>query len=332
VSSVVEHQIAWDLDVFYLIGGDYPEGMPGAWVTAGFMQGLGIRPAMGRAFTEDEFRPGTAQVALISHTLWRQRFAGDSNVVGRTFEAYVSDRPDDPDLFTIVGVLPETFWHINTYTNVFTPLKARTYPYLVRLRPGVDVRLASERITELVRSGGVAPSPDWRAELRSVQSVYAARVKPLLLAVGASVSLVLLIAAANVAFLALLRGMHRQREIAVRQALGADNTRLARLLLAEALLLAGSGVALGTFLGAALLSRLGPLIERHLGRQSPGGTASLAMAAAFRCAPARAGRLNRWRACRPGAFFSPHTGDRRLTGSGIERRPDGGYRQANAGR
>src|SRR5689334_8412013 len=138
LSDVVEHPIAWDLDVFYLLGRDYPETVPGAWVTPGFVHGLGIRAALGRTFTSQDFSTGAPQVALISHELWRSRFGGDSSIVGRSIRAYVSDRPTDPEMFTIVGVLPSNFWHINSYTRLLTPLRAPTYPYMVRLRPGVD--------------------------------------------------------------------------------------------------------------------------------------------------------------------------------------------------
>jgi len=126
LADVVEHPIAWDLDVFYILGGDgaFSERAPGAWVTPGFMSGLGIRPALGRGFGPNEFLPGAPQVTLISHDLWMRRFGGDSGVIGRRFDAYVSDRPRDPAIFTIVGVLPAEFWHLNPYTQILTPLRA----------------------------------------------------------------------------------------------------------------------------------------------------------------------------------------------------------------
>ena len=101
------------LPLFYLLGGDHTETAPGAWVTPGFMQGLGIQPAIGRAFDADAFVEGSPQVALVSHRLWRNRFAADPHIVGRRFDAYVSDRPDEAEAFTIIGVLPADFWHVN---------------------------------------------------------------------------------------------------------------------------------------------------------------------------------------------------------------------------
>ncbi|MGH9314377.1 MAG: ABC transporter permease [Vicinamibacterales bacterium] len=77
LDDVIEHPIAWDLDMFYLMGGEHAESAPGAWVTPGFMRGLGIQPAIGPGFDTEAFRTGGPQVALISHGLWQRRFGGD---------------------------------------------------------------------------------------------------------------------------------------------------------------------------------------------------------------------------------------------------------------
>lgn len=274
VSDVVEHQIAWDLDMFYLVGGDHPEAAPGAWVTPGFMQGLGIQPALGRAFAPDEFQAGAPQVALISHSLWLRRFGGDSAVLGRGFEAYVSDRPEDPELFTVVGVLPAGFWHVNPYTEVLTPLRAPSYPYQVRVREGVSAEAAADRISALVRAGSGNLPPNWRVAMRSLQDEYSRRIRPTLVAVGIAVTLVLLIAASNVAMLTLLRVLRRQKETAIRLAIGASRAAVVRPLLIEALLVTGAGAGLGAALAALVTSRLAPVVERQLGRPVPGGAAA----------------------------------------------------------
>lgn len=178
VSDVVEHPIAWDLDMFYLTGGDHTEAAPGAWVTPGFMQGLGIRVASGRAFGPADFEHGSPQVALISDKLWRTRFGGDSTALGRRMEAYVSDRPRDPETFIIVGVLPAEFWHLNRYTRVLTPLRAPTYPYFIRLRENVPASFAESRMTGLVRGASGTLPTDWRVALRPVRDGYVSGVKP----------------------------------------------------------------------------------------------------------------------------------------------------------
>ncbi|HJU66156.1 MAG TPA: ADOP family duplicated permease [Gemmatimonadaceae bacterium] len=277
VSDVVEHPIAWDLDVFYLLGGDHPERSPGAWVTPGFMQGLGIRPAIGRAFTPEEFVPGGPQVALISHELWRGRFGGDSAILGRRIRAYVSDRPRDPEIFTIVGVLPADFWHLNPYTQLLTPLRAASYPYIVRLREGVPPEMAERRIAALVRESLTTLPAGWKVEMRSSHDQYTREMRPLLGAISAAVGLVLLIACANVALLVLLRGIRRQKELAVRLALGATKARIARTLLMESVLLCAAAATSGAVVARLLLRWLGPTVEQQLGRRVPGGVEALSM-------------------------------------------------------
>ena len=277
LSDVVEHPIAWDLDVFYLTGGDQTEAAPGAWVTPGFMAGLGIRVGLGRAFGAADFEPGAPQVALISDDLWRSRFGGDASVIGRRIAAYVSDRPRDPDIFTVVGVLPADFWHLNRYTQVLTPLRAQTYPYFVRLREGVPVASAEQRITALVRGSRAALPNEWRVALQPVHERHVASVKPMLLATGAAVGLVLLMACANVALLGLLRGMRRQKEIALRLALGAGRWEIARTLLLETMVIAVAAAAAGTFVAWLALRALAPTIEQQLGARVPGGPLALSI-------------------------------------------------------
>lgn len=275
LSDLIEHPIAWDLDMFYMLGGEYPEGAPGAWVTPGFIQGLGIRPSLGRTLTIDDFTSGAPQVALISNDLWHSRFGGDSAVIGRAFSAYVSDRPDDPESFTIVGVLPAQFWHLNPYTQVLTPLRAASYPYLVRLRADVPPALAESRIERLARDAQLTVPANWRVELRPTHAEYARTAKPIILAVGAAVTLVFLIAGANVALLVVLRGLRRRKEIAIRLALGAGTARVARLLLAESLLLVGVATMLGMALAWLVVGALAPMIEQQLGRRVPGGLSAM---------------------------------------------------------
>ena len=151
LGDIIEHPVAWDLDAFYLLGGENAEMVPGAWVTPGFVEGLGIRPVIGRGFEASAFHAGSGNVALISHRLWQARFGGDPAAIGRTFTAYVSDRPEEAERFTVIGVLPQDLWHFNPYTDILAPLRAPTYPYMVRLRPGVTPERAAARITSSSR-------------------------------------------------------------------------------------------------------------------------------------------------------------------------------------
>ena len=289
VDDVIEFGIAWDLDVFYLLGHQYPESAPGGWVTAGYINGLGIRVARGRTFDSADFMPGSPSVALISHRLWQTRFGGDSNIVGRAFQAYVSDRPDEAEVFTVVGVLPADLWHLNVYTEVLAPLKARTYPYMVRLRPGVTPAVATERIDRLVRSGlGTVPAT-LEVVLTSTHESYVASVRPMLWSVAAAAALVLLIASTNVAVLTIVRGRRRERELAMRLALGASHLRIARLLALEGTLLGAVSLLLALVTASVILPLIAPLIERSMDRRVPGGLEALridwsVLAAALICA------------------------------------------------
>ena len=165
--------------MFYLVGGDHTEPAPGAWVTPDFVEGLGVRPALGRGLDASAFVAGSPQVALISHRLWQGRFGGNPNVIGQTFHAYVSDRPEEAESFTIAGVLPADFWHTNPYTDILAPLRAPTYPYLVRLREGISKAEAAARITALVRAETPGLPPEWHVLVTSTHDEYVARVRPI---------------------------------------------------------------------------------------------------------------------------------------------------------
>ncbi|MBI4473204.1 MAG: ABC transporter permease, partial [Acidobacteria bacterium] len=277
LGDILEHAVWWDLDVFYIIGGDHPEAARGAWVTPDFMQVFGVQAELGRVFRQDEFLAGSPQVALISHALWQSRYGGDPRVVGRQFQAYVSDRPDEAETFTIIGVMPSGFWHVNPYTEIFAPLRAPGYPYMARLRESVSADVAASRITDLVRQGAGSVPDQWRAVVRSTHNEYVNRVRPVLYAIGAAATIVLLIACANVAFLMLIRANRRQKEVAMRLALGASRGQVARMLVSESVLLAAAAAALGTLLATFLLRSLAPLIQQQLGRPAPGGDTALSI-------------------------------------------------------
>ena len=273
LNDIVEHPIAWDLDVFYLLGGTYPESAPGAWVTPGYVRGFGVRAAIGRDLVASDFEPGRPLVALISHRLWQSRFGGDPAIVGRRLTAYVSDRPNESESIEIIGVTRPDFWHVNPYTEVLAPLRIAAYPYMLQLRDGVPPRLAEERVTQLVHSSEPAAP---RASLTSFQSGYVTSVRPVVWAIGAAAALVLVIACANVAVLMLVRSQRREREVVLRVALGASRAQVLRMLMAEALLLGVAATTTGVALAMVALGWLVPFVEGFLERRIPGGATALA--------------------------------------------------------
>jgi putative ABC transport system permease protein len=277
LDAVADQRIAWDLDVFYLLGGSYPENAPGAWVTPGYVQGFGVRAALGRDFVATDFETGRPMVALISHRLWQSRFGGDPAVVGKFLNVYVSDRPNEPESLEIIGVTREDFWHVNPYTEVLAPLRSPAYPYMLRLRDGVDPAAAQQRVAALLQATGTPADRAQAVRLVSFQAGYVTTVRPVLLAVGAAAALVLLIACANVAVLMLVRGQRRAREIGVRVALGASRVQVVRLLLVEALWLGAAATLLGAVVAWAALDWLVPSVEGFLERRVPGGGAALSL-------------------------------------------------------
>lgn len=275
LSGVIEHSIYWDLDMFYMTGESRAESVAGAWVPSGFMNGFGIKPRIGRTFSPEEYAPGAPQVALISHSLWHNRFGGDPAILGRRFSAYVSDRPDEAELFTIIGVLPENFWHLNRYTGVLAPLRAPGYPYMVRLRPDVSESQARTAIETFIRRSVTNIPPDWTPSLVSTHARYTAPIRPALFTAAAAAAIVLLIACANVAFLLVVRATARQKEVGIRMALGASSWRILRLFAAETLVLGALSALLALVIVSWSLDGLAPLIQEQLGRPAPGGTSAV---------------------------------------------------------
>ena len=275
MDDLLEFGIAWDLDMFNLRGGAFPEVAEGAWVTPGYVEGFGVRPGLGRTFEPSDFEAGRPMVAMISHRLWQTRFGGDPAIVGRGIDAYVNDRPNEVETFTIVGVLPRDHWHLNRFTDMLAPLRAAAYPYMVRVRDGVPPATAAERMTALIRTVNTGLAPDWHVELQSTHDSYVRTIRPLLLAVATATGLVLLIACANVGVLLTVRATRRANEMAVRQALGATIGQITRACAAEPLLIGGVSLMLGLSAAWATLVSVSPVVDRYLGRTAPGGAGAL---------------------------------------------------------
>ena len=275
LDDVVEHPISWDLDLFSLRGVPYPEAIDGTWVTPGYMEAFNVRPAMGRTFVPDDYRDVAPPIAIISHRLWQRRFSGDPAILGRHVEAYMADRPNEPQRLAIVGVLPAGHWHLNRFTDILSPLRAPSFPYMARLRSGVTPDVVAARIESLVRTGGINVPAGWTVSLASSHEEYVRTIRPLLVALAIATVLVVLIACSNVAVLFTLRASHRRREVAVRRALGASATRVVRTLAAEAITIGLVSSALGMVVAQTILTVAAPTLERNLGRSAPGGVGAV---------------------------------------------------------
>ncbi|MGE3191632.1 MAG: ABC transporter permease [Vicinamibacterales bacterium] len=267
---------AWSNRAFTLTDGADPERLRGAAVTPELFDLLGVTPAVGRFTTAADAVPGGAPVVVLSYRFWQERFGGETSAVGRTMTL-------DGRAYTVVGVARPDFYFPDRDARLwsgFRPSPPSTNPIevrfeavaaLARLAPGATpAQAAAEGEAAMANAGlpaalGRAAGPDGggapplRMEVQPLVDAVTANVRPALLLLAVGVGIVLLIGCANVANLFLSRGVSRERELAVRAAMGAGRGRLVAELLVESLGLALTGGALGLGLGWALTRAL-PLV------------------------------------------------------------------------
>ncbi len=258
---------------------DKPERLAALGVTAGFFELLGVQPLLGREFRREDELPGNTSVVILSHALWQRRFNSDPGVVGQAIT--LSGQP-----FTVVGVMPQGVQHVGgdyrsmphgESVDVWGPLElppqAGRGPHFCnaigRMKPGVTLAQA-EAAFNVIAERLAQQYPDtnqgWRIAIQPLHQEIVGRSQTTLLVLFGAVFFVLLIVCVNVANLLLARATVREREVAVRAALGAGRWRIVRQLLTESVLLALLGGAAGILLAKWLIAALNVLGQEQLPR------------------------------------------------------------------
>ena len=261
---------------YTLSGGEQPERLIGLNVSPNFFQVLGVNPLFGRAFAAEEETAGRHRAAILGYGLWQRRFGADPNLVGKSISL-------NGESFTVIGIAPKDFRFAPV--DLYTPLTfdaeemtdmARGSHYLrviARLKPGVTfagAKAGLETISRRIEQQHPVTNTGKYGNVIPYQEDLVGDIRLSLLVLLSAVFLVLLIACANVASLLLARSASRQREMAVRAALGAGRWRVVRQLLTESLLLSLVGACLGVLLAYWGVEGIIRAVPREIADYTPG--------------------------------------------------------------
>jgi putative ABC transport system permease protein len=251
-NTAFEHLSAYDTGGFTLLGGDEPERLRGGVIAYDLFETLGVSPILGRTFLAEEDRPNQDTVVILSHGLWQRRFGADAGIIGQTVTINSRAR-------TVIGVMPPGF-NFPEVAELWAPLALDTKSYtrtdhglsaIARLKPGVTLQQAQtemDTIASRIEAQNPVTNEGLGVNLIALREGLVSDYRQALLILLGVVGFVLLIACANVANLLLARAATRQKEMAIRAALGASTARIFRQLLTESLLLGVMGGALGLVL------------------------------------------------------------------------------------
>jgi predicted permease len=266
-------------DNFNMTGHGEPEQLSAVRVGSNFFEVLGVRPALGRTFVEEDDRAGGQRVVLISESLWKRRFGADPSAIG---ESITLDSVDH----TVIGVLPADFefapagrsvdvWSSRVFEQSGIPPNEAYVIAVARIRRGLPLDQAQAEMKVLDAQYNRENAAMWDADprlairLNQFQQLMVANVRTAVLVLFGAVALVLLIACANIASLLWSRAMGRRKEIAIRTALGARRSEIVRQLLTESVLLALAGGCLGVILSFWAIRLLATLPPNILPRINP---------------------------------------------------------------
>ena len=312
-----------------------PELLNGAQVSSGYFDVFEVRPALGRVFTAEEDQPGAAQVVVLSHDAWKQRFGGDPNIIGKSLIL-------NQQSFQVIGVMgPEFKWP--NQAELWVPIALPpgryhdpNYRYnenlfgVARLRPGVTLQQANAYLNKKAEeniasegTGSYGRVSGWGMFSVPLTEFIGGSLRKPLTVLLCAVGMVLLIACANIAGLQMARASARQRDLAVRVALGASRWVLIRQALMESVVLTVAGLALGfmvAFVVAPLLLRgLPPMLAEHLHLSFRGPVLLFVVVIAVLCS-VLCGVVPAWQRTQPGWFNALSESGRSGTSGHISQR------------